>query len=158
VISLNKGKRELNSDLNLTPFIDLLSTLICFLLISSVWVQVASMDLKQSHGTSAGAARESAAVDVILGKPGVATLILKMGSRSLNRTTITADSTAELVVKLQKQIITYKNLPALKNATIESVLVAPHAQVMHGDMVKVLDGFRVNGITNIGVKPMAGEK
>lgn len=152
-----KAKRELNSELNLTPFIDLLSTLVCFLLISAVWLQVASMDLKQSHGTDGGAPTETAAVDVVLGKPGMATVILKMGSRTLNRSEIKTASTTNLVVELQKKIIAFKHLPALKNANIESVLVAPHADVIHGDMVKVLDGFRLNGISNIGVKPSAGE-
>ena len=152
-----KAKRELNSDLNLTPFIDLLSTLVCFLLISAVWIQVASMDLKQSTGTDAAAPKESAAVDVILGKPGKATVVLKMGSRTLNRSEVTGANTAEMVTELQKKIIAFKNLPALKNANIESVLVAPHVDVVHGDMVKVLDGFRLNGISNIGVKPNAGE-
>ena len=34
------GKRELNSDINLVPFIDLLSVCICFLLIAAVWLQL----------------------------------------------------------------------------------------------------------------------
>ena len=153
-----KARRELNSDLNLTPFIDLLSTLVCFLLISSVWVHVASMDLKQSHGTDSGAAKETAAVDVLLGTPGKATIVLKMGNKQLNKTELKTASTKDLVVELQKTILKYKNLPTLKNANIESVLVSPHVQITHGDMVVVLDGFRVNGITNIGIKPNAGAK
>ena len=48
-------KRELNSDLNLTPFIDLLSTMVCFLLIAAVWVQVGEIEIKQSFGTKAAA-------------------------------------------------------------------------------------------------------
>ncbi|MBK9294045.1 MAG: biopolymer transporter ExbD [Oligoflexia bacterium] len=34
------GKKSVNVDLNLVPFIDLLSTLICFLLITAVWQQI----------------------------------------------------------------------------------------------------------------------
>ena len=34
------GKRSANADINLVPYIDLLSTLICFLLITAVWQQV----------------------------------------------------------------------------------------------------------------------
>ena len=33
-------KRSANADINLVPYIDLLSTLICFLLITAVWQQV----------------------------------------------------------------------------------------------------------------------
>ncbi|MCC2678286.1 MAG: biopolymer transporter ExbD [Pseudobdellovibrio sp.] len=34
------GKRSANAEINLVPYIDLLSTLICFLLITAVWQQV----------------------------------------------------------------------------------------------------------------------
>ena len=156
--TLRGGKRELNSDLNLTSFIDLLSTLVCFLLISSVWVQVASLDLKQSHGTDAAAPLETAAIDVVMASPESATIILKMGAKTLNRSTVSAATTKDLVVELQKKVIAYKNLPALENAKIESALVAPHQSVSHGQMITVLDGFRLNGISNIGIKPNPGEK
>ena len=34
------GKKSVNVELNLVPFIDLLSTLICFLLITAVWQEI----------------------------------------------------------------------------------------------------------------------
>lgn len=37
------GKRSSNAELNLVPYIDLLSTLICFLLLTAVWTQIASL-------------------------------------------------------------------------------------------------------------------
>lgn len=37
-----------NFDLNLVPFIDLLSVLITFLLVTAVWLQLSSMDIEQS--------------------------------------------------------------------------------------------------------------
>jgi biopolymer transport protein ExbD len=36
-------KRSVNAELNLVPYIDLLSTLICFLLITAVWQQIDAM-------------------------------------------------------------------------------------------------------------------
>jgi len=52
--SNSKGgrKRSLDAELNLVPFIDLLSMCICFLLMTAVWVQTGGIDVKQSHGTS----------------------------------------------------------------------------------------------------------
>jgi len=38
-----EGKNNLNIELNLVPFIDLLSTLVLFLLVSAVWIQVSVM-------------------------------------------------------------------------------------------------------------------
>jgi biopolymer transport protein ExbD len=37
------GRRSVNAELNLVPYIDLLSTLICFLLITAVWGQIDAM-------------------------------------------------------------------------------------------------------------------
>jgi len=41
------GKKSLNADLNLVPFIDLLVCCICFLLITAVWSQMARIEVNQ---------------------------------------------------------------------------------------------------------------
>lgn len=43
--------RNTNVDLNLVPFIDLMSVLICFLLISAVWTQVSMIQLGASFAS-----------------------------------------------------------------------------------------------------------
>ncbi len=42
------GKKSVDFQLNLVPFIDLLSVLISFLLMTSVWTQIAKIDVKPS--------------------------------------------------------------------------------------------------------------
>lgn len=42
------GKKTVDFQLNLVPFIDLLSVLISFLLMTAVWTQVAKIDVKQT--------------------------------------------------------------------------------------------------------------
>src|SRR6185436_16819046 len=49
-------KRKVNSELNLVPFIDLLSTLICFLLITAVWQQISVVSTNTSSTTSSDSA------------------------------------------------------------------------------------------------------
>ena len=44
----SKGKKSLNVELNLVPFIDLLTCLICFLLMAAVWVQIGKISVTQS--------------------------------------------------------------------------------------------------------------
>lgn len=46
------GKKSLDSELNLVPFIDLLSCLISFLLITAVWTQITSIKVTQTGGLS----------------------------------------------------------------------------------------------------------
>jgi biopolymer transport protein ExbD len=40
------SKRDVNVELNIVPFIDLMSCLTAFLLVTAVWVQIAQLDLK----------------------------------------------------------------------------------------------------------------
>lgn len=40
--------RNMNFDLNLVPFIDLMSTIIVFLIATAVWVQITSLNVEQS--------------------------------------------------------------------------------------------------------------
>jgi biopolymer transport protein ExbD len=115
-----KGK-SLEAELNLTSFIDLLSTIVCFLLVSSVWVQISSLDLKQSHGTDGGAATETAALDVDFQGPGKAFLTLKKGGKVLQKTSVSEATHKRLVESLNLAVISMKQIPALKNAKIESV-------------------------------------
>ena len=42
------GKKAVDFNLNLVPFIDLMSAMISFLLITAVWTQVAKIDVKQT--------------------------------------------------------------------------------------------------------------
>lgn len=42
------GKRSVDFQLNLVPFIDLLSVLISFLLMTSVWTQISKIDVQQT--------------------------------------------------------------------------------------------------------------
>lgn len=46
------SRRESNADLNLTPFIDLFSTLICFLLMTAVWNQIEALSTNVDSVTS----------------------------------------------------------------------------------------------------------
>ncbi|MCK5800875.1 MAG: biopolymer transporter ExbD, partial [Deltaproteobacteria bacterium] len=41
------GKKSLDAELNLVPFIDLLVCCICFLLITAVWTQMANIEVNQ---------------------------------------------------------------------------------------------------------------
>src|SRR2546423_13263834 len=44
------GKKPLDAELNLVPFIDLLSCCISFLLITAVWTQIAGLQVASSGG------------------------------------------------------------------------------------------------------------
>ena len=51
------GKKPVDFQINLIPCIDLLSVLISFLLMTSVWTQIAKIDVKQKPSTRAPLSR-----------------------------------------------------------------------------------------------------
>jgi biopolymer transport protein TolR len=52
------GKKALDAQINLVPFIDLLSCCLSFLLITAVWTQLARMDVTQKGQGAAGSTDE----------------------------------------------------------------------------------------------------
>jgi len=52
------GKKALDAQINLVPFIDLLSCCLSFLLITAVWTQLARMDVSQKGQGAAGSTDE----------------------------------------------------------------------------------------------------
>jgi biopolymer transport protein ExbD len=48
------GKKALNADLNLVPYIDLLTCMVAFLLITAVWTQLARLQAQQKGMGAAG--------------------------------------------------------------------------------------------------------
>src|SRR5258708_15420889 len=59
------GKKALDAELNLVPFIDLLSCCISFLLITAVWTQIAGLQVASSGGPPAQQKQETT-IDVKL--------------------------------------------------------------------------------------------
>ena len=49
-----KGRKSLNADLNLVPYIDLLTCMVAFLLITAVWTQLARLQAQQKGQGQAG--------------------------------------------------------------------------------------------------------
>ncbi len=155
-IGLGK-KKELNAELNLTPFIDLLSTMVCFLLITAVWIEIGSVEIKQSKGTQAQESKkESYDLDLVFSSPSLITLNLKKGSRRVKKVTVKEADFESAIAKLNTivgtQLKTYRN----KAIDIATATVTPSSKVEYGKMIRALDVLRKNEIVNIGILSSSG--
>lgn len=52
------GKKEVDAEMNLVPFLDLLSVLIVFLLMTAVWTQLSTLKVTQTGGLSSDTKEE----------------------------------------------------------------------------------------------------
>jgi biopolymer transport protein ExbD len=156
--NLGKGNRKsLDFDLNLTSFIDLLSTITCFLLISAVWVQIGTMEIKQSHGTDVAAApKEALDLDMVFKGPTEIKLNLKKNGKAVKSLEVKADSYETMLTKLNETIKT-QVLGTANKIAIGTATLTPKTGVNYGQMVGALDVLRKNKIVNIGVLTERGQ-
>jgi biopolymer transport protein ExbD len=152
---LRRGKKHLDFEINLIPFIDLLSACICFLLLTAVWVQVGSMDVKQAvGGQPASETPKKPTLWVQMGKAGEITLTVQDTEKvpaKLRKLAVKGDAEGKTNTKeLDSAVTTLKNLePELRTA-----LIQPAAESVYEDMIALMDGFKKQGLIDLGVAPL----
>jgi len=65
------GKRPLTADLNMVPYIDLLTCMVAFLLITAVWTQLAQLSISQRGEGGDQADTPMAKIAVVVGQDGI---------------------------------------------------------------------------------------
>lgn len=150
-------KKELNAELNLTPFIDLLSTCVCFLLITAVWIEIGTVEIKQNYGTQASASKsDTYDIDVVFRTSQSARINLKKNGKRLKAFNI-KENDFESFLKtfnstLKSKVLNFKS----SNIKIASATITPRSSVDYGSLVSTLDVLRKNEIVNIGVLTTKG--
>lgn len=149
------SKKELEFELNLTSFIDLLSTCTCFLLISAVWVQIGTVEIKQSHGTEAAATKKNTFdLDVVFKNPEELLLNLKKDGKQVKSINVKSETNAGMLTKLNEAIAAQVKA---KKIEIAVATVTPKTSVNYGQLISALDVLRKNQIVNIGVLTARGQ-
>lgn len=149
----NKHK-HLDFEINLIPCIDLLSVCICFLLLTAVWMQVGSMNVKQAVGGQPAAETTK--------KP---TLWALVGAR--NEVTLDVQDTGRVPANLRKLKIEpiegKMNVMGISDALdrikvlepdLRTALIQPAAASVYEDIIAVMDQFKKKGLVDLGVAPL----
>jgi len=144
-------KRGLNFDLNLVPFIDLLSMCICFLLMTAVWLQLSAMKIQQSLGTSAEAAPQSPKYSADVEFLSVKSLVLDV--KSPNGKSKREKLQAEDVPGLLKSVLARLSVLQAEKG-VDTLLVTPHVDVSYSQLIDFYDGLKGLGIQNFGLVPV----
>lgn len=146
-------KKHLDFELNLVPFIDLLSVCICFLLMTAVWNQVGSMDAKQSIGGQPAAETEKKpTVWAYLTETGAVDLEVKDSRAAKNLTKVRIDAVQGKADWNQFESL-MQQLKA-QDPAINTALIQPKAISALEEIVELMDRFRKQGVINLGVSPL----
>ncbi len=147
-------KKHLDFEINLIPCIDLLSVCICFLLLTAVWMQVGSLNVKQAiGGQSAAETEKKPQLWVAMGENGLLTLSVKQSSKvpsKFSSFNIKGENGRGNMADLNKTVEQLKTLdPELK-----TVLIQPRLQSDYEEIIDVMDEFKKVGLTDLGVVPL----
>ncbi len=147
-------KKHLDFELNLVPFIDLLSVCICFLLMTAVWLNVTSINVKQAvGGQSQTETEKKPTVWVMLAENGDLTMDFKSAAKipaNMQKLRVAAEAGRFNLDGLSKILQQIK----VVEPELRTVLIHPKAQTSYEDMIDVMDRFRNSGMNDLGVVPL----
>lgn len=147
-------RKSLDAEINLVPFIDLLSMCICFLLMTAVWVQLGSVQVKQANGTEGAAeTKDTLDLDVKFLSESQVTLSLKSKGRVVKSYQVQGTTAADLATAFDKQVQDIQT-QTKSQGEISAVMLTPKAGVSYGSMISIMDVLRKNRLVNLGVVPV----
>lgn len=143
---------KLNFEINILPILDILSVLICFLLLTAVWIQIGTLDTKQAIGdNSTSGAKNPPSLWVTLEADGA----IQLSVRDLPKL-----QTVESRLPKSAQGVNWENLQAkladlkTKYPELKTGIVRPGAQSSYGDVIKVMDSLKENQFEGVGLSPL----
>lgn len=145
-------KKELNFEINILPVLDILSVMICFLLLTAVWIQLGSMDVKQAIGdNSASGAKNPPSLWATINTDNSVQISLRDIGQKMNLEYRVAASRQGIdweALNMRLQSLKAQ-LPDLKTA-----IIRPEAQANYGDVIKMMDQLKQTQISDIGLSPL----
>jgi len=144
------GKKALDAELNLVPFIDLLSCCISFLLITAVWTQISGLQVASSGGPPDQQKQESTIdVKLLLTEKGYS---LTMAGAQIEIPKVNGRDGAPSYDRktLDEKLKTLKaSLPDQSAITVQ-----PEDAVAYSDLVETVDSCLGQQLRNVTVAPI----
>jgi biopolymer transport protein ExbD len=149
-------KKNLNFELNLVPFIDVLSTCICFLLVTAVFINLGSFHVSQAVGSEKNQQSEKpqGTVTVSLGGRGDIRFQVK-DVKGLGKSdalvTIKGDTQGNVNFKRTEEWI--KSF-ASRFSDVKTVLLMPNPSSKYDDLIQLMAQFKASSMDQIGIAPL----
>ncbi len=145
----SESKKDLNFELNLLPIFDILSVCICFLLMTVVWIEVASMNASQSVGASSGAAETKPTLFVHAANNGELDIEVK-NSKQNSKFKVSLVGGEMNWNELEKILTQVHNSDPL----LITGIIVPSEKFEYGNLIHVMDEIKKSGIRDMGISPM----
>ncbi|MGE0762290.1 MAG: ExbD/TolR family protein [Bdellovibrionales bacterium] len=142
----------MNFDLNLVPFIDVLSTCICFLLITAVFMQLGTVNVRQAIGDGAASSKKE--------QPSVWVKLIENGAIEVDVKNVKSSRASRFVVQGKKSSPDFsrfeQSIGTVKKTypELNVALIMPAAQSRYADLIRVMDVVKKGDIAQVGIAPL----
>ncbi len=151
---MRQRARHMNFELNLVPMIDILSVSISFLLITTVFLQLGTLNVKQGMGDAgAETAKNPPSAFIKVENDGHITFTLKdlpQGTQAVREFNIQGVGGRVDSDRAVQYVEFLKN----KYPEIQTASLLPGAQAKYQDLIMLIDVLRKNSIINVGISPL----
>lgn len=151
-----KQKKSVNTEVDLVAFISLLSVCICFLLLTAVWIQIASMNVKQAIGGQAAgeASKPRPEMWVVFEPEGQLVLRLRNSPRKILRIYGNSKIEGKGGHPDYEKLSGYLGRLTSDFDQLSVALIRPSKMTSFEDIIRLMDVFRQSGIEDLGVTPI----
>lgn len=147
-------KKQLNFELNLVPFIDVLSVCICFLLVTAVFINLGSIHVSQAVGSQADKNQKpSGSVVVSMGSGGdirFEAKEVKGAAGDLSLVTIKGVSGKINYGRAEQWVRAFSS----RFTDVKTVMMMPNPTSKYDDLIQLMAMFKKNSMDQIGVAPL----
>lgn len=146
------GKRSMTFELNLVPFIDVLSTCICFLLVTAVFINLGSFHVSQAVGSEKSKPEEkTGTVTASFGSAGQVRFEVKdIPGKRASVVTIDGEGGKINFNRTQAWIESF----ASQNAAVKTVMLMPNPYSKYDDLIQMMSQFKKSQMDQIGIAPL----
>jgi len=148
----NKGRhKKMNFDLNLVPFIDVLSTCICFLLVTAVFINLGSLHVSQAVGSEKSQEKPKGTVTASLGGGGQIRFEVK-DVKGLRNNTITINGERGRInfTRTEDWIKSFSS----RYSDVKIVMIMPNPHSKYDDLIQLMAQFKQSQMDQIGIAPL----
>lgn len=150
----SNGRRKLNFDLNLIPFIDVLSTCICFLLVTTVFLNLGSFHVNQAIGDAKSSpAKKTGTVQVSLGSRGDVRFEMKDVPGYTGRHSVVTVSGDRGQVNFNETERFLESFQA-QAKEVKTALILPNPTSRYDDIIQLMAQLKKNSLDQIGIAPL----
>ncbi len=148
------GKSKSNFELNLVPFIDILSTCICFLLMTTMWINLKGLSTQQAVGSEADpATAEAPLIEAEFSDSGDLNFRLKNSPElakkipDFNAGNMTSEGDW---LRVKNYLLVVKR----ESPELSAAIIMPKGNSRYEDLMGLMGQFKDQQIVKVGIAPL----